>query len=366
MSIPLRPLLYRRLELLTGGDLKVACPLEPFLSHYVNYADRTTFEIDSRGESYRINCPYCNDTRKRLWINHMWGHRDPQTGSQNLWLCKCFNENCLSTFKRQRDLYSLVFGPRGPNREDIVNFVKVDDREPEEVGPPGYVIPLNELPAAHPAISYLASRGWEDLQELIQYYGVGFCCAAPDKFHTAEGRLIAPIYFGGKYVGWQARVIGEPMKNQPKYYTMPGLQKSKILYNFDIASRYPFGVVVEGVTDVWAYGPPAVGLLGKTASTRQRSLIVDMTRSGRWQHVIIMLDGDAVDEMQELCDLLAGVPNLSCIQLPNGNDPADIDRVTLYSYTSKAIPGTTFVPGPGPLLGAGYELAGSTTDNRRP
>jgi hypothetical protein len=25
------------------------------------------------GEYYKVNCPICNDTKERLWINHRWG-----------------------------------------------------------------------------------------------------------------------------------------------------------------------------------------------------------------------------------------------------------------------------------------------------
>src|SRR4051812_35871748 len=35
---------------------------------------KLAFKQDVReyGESYRIDCPYCNDTRQRLWIPYMW------------------------------------------------------------------------------------------------------------------------------------------------------------------------------------------------------------------------------------------------------------------------------------------------------
>ena len=31
------------------------------------------FQASNPGEYYRIACPFCLDTRHRLWINHRWG-----------------------------------------------------------------------------------------------------------------------------------------------------------------------------------------------------------------------------------------------------------------------------------------------------
>ena len=61
------------------------------------------------GEYYRVNCDKCGDTRQRLWINHMWGVRDVETGDDHLYLIICFNEGCINTRELQERLYELLF-----------------------------------------------------------------------------------------------------------------------------------------------------------------------------------------------------------------------------------------------------------------
>ncbi|MEJ7639725.1 MAG: hypothetical protein WKF75_17570, partial [Singulisphaera sp.] len=52
-------------------------------------------EVLDYGETYRVDCPFCNDRRQRLWINHLWAEEDEETGRDNLHLATCFNEECL-------------------------------------------------------------------------------------------------------------------------------------------------------------------------------------------------------------------------------------------------------------------------------
>ena len=38
--------------------------------------NRPWLDIKEPGEQFRICCPFCHDTRFRLYISHMWGQRD--------------------------------------------------------------------------------------------------------------------------------------------------------------------------------------------------------------------------------------------------------------------------------------------------
>lgn len=55
-----------------------------------------------------MNCPWCLDTRQRLYINHQWGEPDPVTGGKKLHLAHCFNEGCVDSYPRQKALYDRV------------------------------------------------------------------------------------------------------------------------------------------------------------------------------------------------------------------------------------------------------------------
>src|SRR4051794_18793914 len=77
-------------------------------------------QVDHFGEQYRVCCPFCPDTRKRLYINHRWGLFDERTRSKNLWLAKCYNEDCLKCSLRRRSLYNDVFDDFADGTEDML------------------------------------------------------------------------------------------------------------------------------------------------------------------------------------------------------------------------------------------------------
>ncbi len=37
-------------------------------------------DSDEVGEEYSTSCPFCGDTRGRLYVNHLWGTKDKFTG----------------------------------------------------------------------------------------------------------------------------------------------------------------------------------------------------------------------------------------------------------------------------------------------
>jgi DNA primase len=93
-------------------------------------------------------------------------------------------------------------------------------------------------------------------------------------------------------------------------------------------------VVCEGVTDACSFGPEAVALFGKTASTAQVRLLQSTWKSGA---VIVLRDGDAADEGQELFDSLgAGVRAKALVRLPEGQDPGDFRQAQLRRLVFEA------------------------------
>src|SRR5579872_4473281 len=106
---PLRPALYARLTEFFGGDVIIANEGEEMVSTYSsNYSEVPALSVDIPGEYYRVNCPYCTDTRRRLWINHRWGQRDDH-GKLNLFLAHCYNENCMAEPGNSWNLYKQLF-----------------------------------------------------------------------------------------------------------------------------------------------------------------------------------------------------------------------------------------------------------------
>jgi hypothetical protein len=316
---PLCPSLYQSLELHFGRVL-IANEGERLYSHPSTdpRTGRRWTRVDYPGEQYRVDCPRCNDTKGRLYIGHRFAEFNH--------LAICHNENCYSSPQARRQLYLLLFRTRSPV-SPAVRAGKGAGRAscPTAVPQlPGEVVPLADLPPDHPAVAYVSERGF-DPTGLSREYGIGFCTKASPGFKTAEGRLIIPVTIGGKLVGWQARFVGERNWKAcpvPKYWTMPGMAVKNTLYNWDRAQVAGFGVLVEGVTDVWSVGPHAFAAFGKSISVAQYHRIEAGFRD---RPLVVLLDGDASRETTAIVRWLSDrrPSGVVRVTLPDGRDPAD-------------------------------------------
>jgi hypothetical protein len=334
MVSPLRPELYRQLQARFGKVL-IANEGEEMVAHVDTdpSTGRLQLRVDWPGEYYRISCPYCQDTRCRLWINHRWGLYVPALKSDNLFLAHCYNEDCLARPGRAWELRDAVFSglARGSHPDPVLPGQRLTGQlRPDHYRPAGRTIyTLDHLSADHRACVYVRSRGY-DPKWLGREFSVGYCRTAAAEFSWASDRIIIPVYFRGQPVGWQARYIGEPPEGVPKWFSMKGMHKREVLYNFDVASQSPYVVVCEGVTDVWAYGPEAVALFGKQISGPQASLIASTWGQGV---VVVLLDGDASDEALVAHDALGQrVRHKVIVPLPADADPGDCPREALREY----------------------------------
>jgi len=285
----LNPDLYIRLKT-KFRDVKIANRGEKLKARIQNINGRNRLWIVSRGETYCVNCPFCGDTRQRLWINHRWGYGlNVFAFGSKLWnLAICYNENCLNDKKNFYDLRNIVFSQQAIPR--IVIDDSLTDNFSEETIPtfikvPDSTIPINSLSDEHPAVIYLKNRGF-DKEYLWKYYKVGFC--NDGKF---KNRIFIPVYYLHRLVSWQVRSI---VDEKPKYITCPRSHISKYLYGIDAAKAFDFCVLVEGVTDVWAIGPPSVAVFGSSLSSSQYLLLKDFSK------IIVLMDPDASDKANRI------------------------------------------------------------------
>lgn len=334
---PLRPMLYNRLRA-RFGEVKIVKEGEATVATAGEYQGRKSLKVSHFGETYCICCPICGDTRYRLWINHLWGRYNQQVDSRNLWMARCYNEECVADFANMRKLEDWVFNDvsRGRNwlPEDIVLAGEIVDVSamPGRASPPGELIYLHELPDNHYAREYMRGRGF-DPDIFSRELEVSFCPLAVDQFSRASERLIIPVIMEGEMKGWQARLLlGKESKFNPKYLTMTGMKKSQTLYNYDEASKMPFIVVTEGPTKVWRWGKEAVATLGKEVNVSGWQI----QRLAFWglqgKPIIILLDGDAKARAQLMYDALKGVPKRVIVPLDDGVDPGDIPTQELRDY----------------------------------
>lgn len=325
--MPLRPELYRRLKE-HFRHVVIASENSQMISRYESdpLTNRMQLKIISPGEYYRVSCPFCTDTRKRLWINHMWGLWDTVTESHNLWLCVCYNEQCLRLPERRNQLFKEVFDPTA--FRECVDVLEPGDIEEciehKPVTLPGQLVPVDQLPEGHEAATYLIKRGF-DLSELSTTHKVSYCFDAIPEMGMALGRIFIPVFKEAQMVGWQARTVGEPWnKFIPKYYCMPGWKRGHYVYNYDSAKQFNHVVICEGPTDVWRYGPEAVCLFGKMPAPMQIKTLIDT-----WPVHILMLDSDVpekeVTEIEARLDQYGQLNKRILVKLPPGQDPGSMN-----------------------------------------
>jgi hypothetical protein len=284
------------------------------------------------GVEYRVCCPFCPtpDDKYHLYINPEY-----QGGSFNCYRCK----------KRGRGAGSMeeLLGVIG-----VVNIrQQLPKKElPQEIPPPGSMRNLTELDAEHPAIIYLTKirKRPFDPEELSRSYGVMYCeqgrrFGSGDFMFDTTNTLVFPVWMWGKLVGWQARLLYDPDKmddgqcaalgflqdkagkwlRPPKYFTSPGMEKGRILYNWDVARTCSPIVVTEGVFDAMAVGPAGVAIFGKGVSELQERILKTYC-----ENVVIMLDpGDAREESRRLLRRLALATSVLEVELKGEKDPGD-------------------------------------------
>ena len=347
----LNPTLFKALEKVFG-EPRVAARGVAIKWHIVKRANLQqgdmyeSRKVEVPGEEYLVSCPYCNDTRHRLSINHRWGVPDPELATRNLWLMRCYNEECQNDPDNQHRLFETVYPLCGP---DVLQRMKINPGKPAatrptEMAPPGPMLRLDKLAARHPnhhALQYLKSR-YLDPVKLAKYYQVSYCFESQLRF--AADRIIFPVRMDGMLVGWQARYIGDKVLGRsfkeagvPKFYSCPGQARRVIGFNYDGAVRHPTLVIVEGPTDVSNFGVQALGIMGKTMGPQFQKRIASLMKR-RWGDegvIVVMLDPeqDAVSKAKGrphhittlAASLRAFFPRVVPVFLPEGYDPGNYD-----------------------------------------
>lgn len=329
---PLNATLYGLLEH-KFGSVKIAnagvqAAVEKFRDplHPGRYVTRSA----NWGEYYCVNCPFCNDTAHKLWINHLYGaNLDPETGRRtDTFLAVCYKNDCIRT--RRQQFEDLVFGPGKKLANKVAIAAGMRQDAAVTIEQPGEIVSLKDLPDFHPAVEYLRSRNFDPVV-LAERYGVGVCVNPPAKYSIMRGRIYIPAHMNGQLLAWQGRIV-DPPDAKPKYYTQGN--KSRVLYNYAQAVRQPYLIVVEGVPSVWRIGAPAVAIFGKTLSQWQQNTI-GTTWAGK--PVFVVLDYGAEIELEKMAMQLYRHPvDLIPVAMPDSRDPADYTVAEFYELLRDA------------------------------
>lgn len=296
----------------------------------VRYMDKN--KGDGWGECYRVNCPYCGDKKQRLYISHMWGHVDETTGTRNLWLAFCQNEDCIDSAEMRKSFHDLVFGSiHGVGGVDVVVKGKDLPKLAEgEVEYPGSVWLLDRLAPDHAAVAYLQSRRY-NANWLAANLGVGYIWEPPINKQILRDRIFIPVYLGGILVGWQARSVDQPRHNESKYLFSLNFPRSRAIYNYDLARAFPCVTVLEGATKVWRYGRDSVAAFGKRVTDLQLMLL-----TSTWKQLVFMLDSDARKESLELVSRVGQSAQCWVVLLKPGQAVDDLETKVVRGFSEQA------------------------------
>lgn len=283
------------------------------------------------GIEYIVDCPLCGKKQK-MYLNP----------NNQLYICfRCGSKGTLQE----------LFGDLADLKHKVAPPVVLP--LPADVVPPGEVVPLTELPEDNPAILYLTQRNF-DPQRLNDEFGVRYCVTGETfaGIFSCTNTILFPLWMNGTVVGWQSRLLYNPdalsdaecaamgfpqdedgdYYKPPKYFTNPGLEKSRIFYNYDNARKGRVVVITEGPFDAIAVGKCAVATLGKGISDRQANLI-----KAAWDVAVIMLDpGDAEEEMWELKSKLHRSMPVVRVALRGYKDPGEAPREAIWEQTLDA------------------------------
>lgn len=292
------------------------------------------------GEYYRIRCPYCQDYKPRLYVNHMFGKKDA-TGRTMNFLALCFNENCLLDPNNLED-FKETLEEIGTSLQDLkVNKGQVLPEEARTVLLPGACTLLSKLKKDHPARLYLQGRGF-DPDYLAKRFEIGYC--TDSHWFLAKRRIIIPIYERGLLKGWQARYVGElPWKHKdrskrkelpPKYFSCPNSRfRSMCIYNWDKAIEWETIVIVEGPSDAWRFGPMAGCIFGNSLTLQQKK---KLRARKRGRTIVLLLDPEEYESkstQRTIAEFKKLMGDRFCaVKLPTGTDPGSLNRDVLRAY----------------------------------
>lgn len=324
--------------------------------------DNSRYSTDS-GEEYNISCPFCAENRPgktgRLYINHMWGTRDPYNGSRILRYMHCYNEECQQNYDNRMKLAEMVL----EGGESIV--VYREDYEPPEakkaVMPRGTLSLryLAENDPSHPAVVWCIRRGYDPI-ELSNKYNVVYCDDETSTYSPTD-RLVVPYYevVDGEpqLAGWTARRLQEPtegMSAEEKEALGPKWRHSAnptghIVYGLAAAAKKSTIVVVEGPGDKWIVGDQGVAVLGKKLpQAKLRRIIQAMKPHGDNAKIVIAFDPSQdqkarlrkerhhITSAVMLCKQLTKVPVYD-LWLPRWTDPGGLSRSYIWTLINQRL-----------------------------
>ena len=291
-----------------------------------------------RGEA-SVQCPWCgdDDPSHHLGISlttENWGcHRSAEHRGKNPVRLVSALLGC--TYNRAK-LVVLQYSKADPDSlTDIIEAF-----EPTQLAPTPQTQPV-KLPTELRAIvnrgltakfwRYLAQRGFDDVESLIQQYQLS--CALTGRY---KDRVIVPFYDHKKLIGWTGRAIINP-KEAPRYLSSGAAVKETIFNVEQVRRGGDVLIVVEGPFDALkldfygrSLGVLSTCVFGTSLTLSQICLINEAAR--KFNHTYILFDPEAIDASFSAGDWLIG-PRITVTQLPSGvEDPGAASKEQVHQF----------------------------------
>lgn len=185
---------------------------------------------------------------------------------------------------------------------------------------------------------YLESRGYENPQDIIEYYDLR--CALTGRY---KDRIIIPVRLNGELLGWTSRAIGNP-KNAPRYLASSEDVKTTV-YNYDdlkkggkrlVIVEGPFDAIrldsfgLRKKDDVGSVDVRATCTFGTSVTISQIALLRSLTK--KFDETWVLFDKGADGPGTDLADWVGAKRAF----LPNDVD--DPGELTTKMLTQLALP----------------------------
>jgi len=326
------------------------------------------------GSEFVVHCPFPHQKggRYKLYINEGGAfHCQDCSRSGDAWAS--FFDGIVSRRYGHLHLVRDRTEPQGQHRSGFIASQGKSQRWADgKILAPGRTIPLHDLPRGHPAYEYLeVHRGMDPDEFASEDHPFAALYCAEGQFELmngelkTEGRIVFPVMQGGEPVGWTARRIerdlvqGETKEvwdgkkwnlieksgeggrwgdhHIPKWFHLPSMRKSTLLYNLDSASEFDTVVISEGVFDVHKIGPFSVAYFGEVPSGHQIRIL-----KNRFETVVWVPDSgvdmkkrsieDAMKSIMESCRLIVR-------KLPGREDPGqkEVTRSEIKKFLRESL-----------------------------
>jgi len=322
----LNPVLYNKLLIAFPQGVKICNPGQPMVYDYLFNDSRIKMNISYWGESYKVCCFNCGDTRFRLYISHKYGEPDEFTQKPNYNLFICFNEQCQKLPEVREELYRRIYLSNFDSDLFLENTAQGTSEANQTLFFPEEIINIKEnlgfVIKNYPEIyAYLLNKCGtvDNVRKVCDKYFLGVILKSSKKY--LEHGLFIPVIYEGDAVGWQVRTF-IPKKH---FWSSPKIKN--FLYFCADALYYSTIILCEGPGDVWALGDEGVALFGKSISLQQIKIIKE--KFINCQNIIVALDGDAIQDAHRIAENLAREldnKSIYVLELPNELDPADMGR----------------------------------------